>query len=117
MGVQSNMQGEAVSPGRVQKPASPIYLDTYGHPNTSHEKGLLHKYSGPKPAPPSPMTAPMKCVPGSIVIVGEALIDFIPCEADVPRAEGVSQTVGAYYPACGGAPFNVSLAVGRLGGG
>jgi fructokinase len=42
-----------------------------------------------------------------IVSCGEALIDFIPVRAEDGQ--------GAYRPAAGGSPYNVALALGRLG--
>lgn len=57
--------------------------------------------------------ATYECVPKSIVVVGEALIDFLPCQAEL----GEGKRSAAYRPVCGGAPFNVSLTIGRLGGG
>lgn len=40
---------------------------------------------------------------GKLIVVGEALIDFIPGESD-----------GRFLPRCGGAPFNVCLTMARL---
>jgi len=85
-----------LSPGKAQSPVSPLY-----------NRG--HVYRGPSPASPTPGIRAWECTPKSIVILGEALIDFMPCIEEGGRP--------ALRPVCGGAPFNVALAIGRLGGG
>ncbi|WP_162993370.1 carbohydrate kinase [Asaia bogorensis] len=48
---------------------------------------------------------------GSVLCLGEALIDFIP--VDLP--DGLSGKGGAYRPCPGGSSYNVARALGRLG--